>query len=225
MPLYKTTPNQTSFLIFSLAILPFIISIIVLYETSPFYGHGCTGCILYNSEEYLFLAQAVIVCVVSSILFYFLRKAEDPLFILWEIRWTALFAGIGALLGFVIGWIILYSCQTIYIEREKRINSAMFYLLDLFNPGHLASSGVVTWGWFILFGTLAAFAMCAYWPVFHIYRSSLAASPTEQSGLTLDRVLQDSVLKSRFAVHLMHEFAIEVRTPLFCAMLASDHMF
>jgi hypothetical protein len=179
------TGDGTSFLIFFIMFVPFFVSVIVEYTSSPIYGHGCTGCILYASESSLFLAQCIIIFAISIVLFFFLRKAEDALLILWEIKWSGLFAGVGALIGFII---------------------------DRYNPGQLHSSGVVTWGWFVIAGMFLAFYMCVYWPLYHAL-IVLAKRDKHQvltgGVLRLDDVLNDPALKSRFAVHLMHELSIE----------------
>jgi len=178
------TSVTAEFIVFFIVSLPFFISIAIIFSVNPFYGRGCVGCTLYKSEEYLFIGQFVVIASITLALWYPVRHADDPLLIVWEVKWTGIFAGTGAIVGFVV---------------------------DTFDPYHLAASGVMTWGWIVLAGMFAAFFMVTYWPMYHARKMSMQfeTGVGSTSGESLDTVLADPLLKSAFAVHLVHEFAIE----------------
>jgi hypothetical protein len=135
----KTVSGEQFALVLSfLCFVPFLIIIGWRYGTTVIYGHGCVGCLLYITEQMIFVGAAVFIALGVIVFSIVLRKIPDPLLIRYEIQVSSVVTAVPTIVGLIV---------------------------DSYNPGQLHSSGAVTWSWLPLFGLGAGYGVQVWFPV------------------------------------------------------------
>ena len=177
-------------MVMMIILLPFLISISVQYGTQTYYGRGCVGCILGFTELWIFLGAiiAIFFLVVGTVVYLRMYRSPDPLWILRELVWTAVFA-------------FVFTVTALVIDSQ--------------NPGRIHSSGIISWGYLTVFGISIGYTIQTYYAVFHSLQLERIRSRTSSASVsgttvnTFEDVLTNSEARAAFEQHLLNEFSIE----------------